>query len=69
MLKQFSPIILVCVETNYISGQIVDLQWLYLVVGHLLATSKYVAATVLNKIKIVVRNFIMKWVYISIINV
>ena len=65
MLKQFSPIIL---ETNYISGQIVDLQWLYLVVGHLLATSKYVA-TVLNKIKIVVRNFIMKWVYISMINV
>ena len=31
-LKQFDPLILICVETNWLGR---DLQWLYLVIGHL----------------------------------
>ena len=31
--KQFCPLVLICVETNW-SGTVVDSQWLYLVVGH-----------------------------------
>ena len=66
MLKQFSPIILICVETKWPGS------WFAVVVlgfvCYLLAMSKYVA-TVLNKIKIMVRKFVMKWVYISMINV
>ena len=51
-LKQFGPQVLICVETNWADTYIVDLQWLYLVVGHLCL----IYSQVLNNIKIATRN-------------